>query len=139
MASVGRNYATPNNPCLDAELIPLTSHKSVLKSAIEVSKIAVIMTDGEFNTSYCNGVIAKNSGNGSGSADDKIDCNATNGGATAQAKQLCTAIKAKGIAVYTIGFDVEDDETAIEVMTDCATSANHAYLAATDAELQTAP
>lgn len=178
-ALVGRNYASPNNPCLNAELIPLTPNKTALKSAIEaldargstagqigiawgwyalskdfgmwsgnstpaaytaekVSKIAVIMTDGEFNTSYCNGVIAKSSGNGSGSGDDKIDCNATNGDATPQAEQLCTAMKAKGITIYTVGFDIDDDETAIEVMTNCASSANHAYLAATDAELQTA-
>ena len=47
-------------------------------------------------------------------------------------------MKAKGITIYTVGFDIDDDETAIEVMTNCASSANHAYLAATDAELQTA-
>lgn len=178
-APVGRNYASPNNPCLDAELMPLTSNKTALRDAIDdldakgstagqigiawgwyalskdfgmwsgasapaaydaekVSKIAVIMTDGEFNTSYCNGVIAKSSGSGSGSGDDKIDCNATNGNATTQAEQLCTAMKAKGIAIYTIGFDIEDDETAIEIMTDCASAPNQAYLAATDSELQTA-
>jgi Flp pilus assembly protein TadG len=178
-APVGRNYASPNNPCLDAELMPLTSNKQDLIDAIDdldatgstagqigiawgwyalsrdfgmwsgsstpaaynaekVSKIAVIMTDGEFNTGYCNGVIARNSGNGSGASDDKIDCNATNGSATTQAGQLCTAMKAKDIEVYTIGFDIEDDETAIEIMTDCASSNDHAYLAASDTELQAA-
>jgi hypothetical protein len=47
-------------------------------------------------------------------------------------------MKAKDIEVYTIGFDIEDDETAIEIMTDCASSNDHAYLAASDTELQAA-
>lgn len=103
-----------------------------------LSKIAVIMTDGEFNTGYCNGVIARNSGNGSGVSDDKIDCDATNGSATDQAETLCTEMKKKGITIYTIGFDIGEDEEAQDVMTNCASSASHAYLAATDAELAAA-
>lgn len=178
-APVGRNYASPNNPCLDSVLMPLNANKDDIKDAIDnlaatgstagqigiawgwyalsadfglftgdsapaaygtelLSKIAVIMTDGEFNTGYCNGVIAKDSGNGSGKADDKINCNATNGSATAQAKKLCTEMKKKGITIYTIGFDINDDETAVDVMTSCATDGSHAYLAATDAQLTAA-
>jgi hypothetical protein len=101
-----------------------------------VNKIAVIMTDGEFNTAYCNGVIARSSGNGSGSPDDKINCDATNGSAADQARLLCAAMKKKGIAIYTIGFDIADDPAAKTVMTECASSKKHAYLAATDAELR---
>jgi len=100
-----------------------------------VSKIAVIMTDGQFNTGYCNGVIAKNSGNGSGNADDKINCNAPNGSSSNQATQLCTAMKNKGIVIYTIGFDIGGDAAAQAVMTDCASGADRAYLAATSQEL----
>ncbi|WP_373504355.1 pilus assembly protein TadG-related protein [Aestuariivirga sp.] len=178
-ALVGINYASPNNPCLDGALIPLTTDKAKLKAAIDrlvavgstagqigiawgwyalsrdfglwngsslpaaygtekVSKIAVIMTDGEFNTAYCNGVIARSSGNGSGSSNDKINCDATNGSAAEQAMQLCAAMKKKGIAIYTIGFDIADDPAAKTVMTDCASSKKHAYLAATDAELKAA-
>src|SRR5262249_49808535 len=42
-------------------------------------KIVILMTDGEFNTAYCNGVISQNSGSGSGSASDHIKCDATDG------------------------------------------------------------
>ena len=179
VAPVGINYASPNNPCLDSALIPLTTDKARLKAAIDrlvavgstagqigiawgwyalsrdfglwsgsslpaaygtkkVTKIAVIMTDGEFNTAYCNGVIARSSGAGSGSSDDKINCDATNGSAADQARQLCAAMKAKGIAIYTIGFDIADDPAAKDVLTRCASSSKHAYLAATDGELKTA-
>lgn len=106
--------------------------------ADQVNKIAVIMTDGAFNTGYCRGVIARDSGTGSGSTNDKINCDATNGSSAEQAVQLCEAMKAKGITIYTVGFDIEDESGAQEVMTDCATSPAHAYLAATGAELKAA-
>ncbi len=151
-APVGWNYASPNNPCLDSELIPLTANKTAVLDAIDdltatgstagqigiawgwyalsrdfgmwsgtsqpaaydtrdVSKIAVIMTDGDFNTSYCNGVISRSSGSGSGSRADKINCDAPNGAAGEQARSLCAAMKRKGIIIYTIGFDVEETAT----------------------------
>jgi hypothetical protein len=101
----------------------------------DVSKIAVIMTDGDFNTSYCNGVISRSSGNGSGNRADKINCDAPNGDPGTQARSLCAAMKRKGIAIYTIGFDVEEDSDAMTTMTQCASSPRNAFLAATNAEL----
>ena len=47
-------------------------------------------------------------------------------------------MKEKGITIYTIGFDIGDDEEAQDVMTNCASSANHAYLAASETELAAA-
>jgi hypothetical protein len=35
---------------------------------------------------------------------------------------LCTAMKAKGIQVYTIGFQVGTSGTAVNTLTDCASS-----------------
>ncbi|MBI1649511.1 pilus assembly protein TadG-related protein [Hyphomicrobium sulfonivorans] len=92
-------------------------------------KIAVLMTDGEFNTAYCNGVIAKDSGDGSGSDADHINCNASNGDSTSQALKLCTAMKATGIEVYTIGFAVGNIQAAKKLMNDCATDPNKVYIA----------
>lgn len=103
-----------------------------------VSKIAVIMTDGEFNSSYCNGVIAKSSTYGSGSDDDKIDCSAPNGSAIEQVQKLCSAMKKKGIVIYTVGFDIEKLEIVKQTLTNCATSASNAYLAATSDQLSSA-
>lgn len=103
-----------------------------------LQKIIVLMTDGAFNTAYCQGVIAKDSGAGSGSTSDQINCNAPNGSSFSQAKTLCTNVKAKGITVYTVGFGVENDASAKDVMAHCATDSSHAYLAATGEQLRQA-
>ncbi len=103
----------------------------------QTQKILVLMTDGEFNTAYCNGVIAKNSTSGSGSLSQKINCNATNGSSFSQASRLCTAIKSRGITIFTVGFGL-DSTTAIDFLRSCASSPQHAYTADTGAELRTA-
>jgi Flp pilus assembly protein TadG len=94
-----------------------------------LKKIAVLMTDGDFNTNYCNGVIAKDSGSGSGSDSDKINCNATNGDPFTQAEKLCANMKTAGITVYTVGFDVGNQAQAKSVMNKCATDAGKVYIA----------
>ncbi len=104
--------------------------------APDLLKVVVIMTDGNYNTAYCEGVIAKNSGSGSGDAQDKNNCPATNGDATSQAEALCTAMKAKGVIVYTVGWMSAHD--AEDVMQACATSSNHVYLPSSGAALKDA-
>lgn len=103
-------------------------------------KIVVIMTDGAFNTAYCNGVIAADSTSGSGNTSDHINCNATNGSAYTQAAALCANMKAndKKIIIYTVGFDIGDVQAAKDVLAGCATDAAHAFLPATGAELKDA-
>ncbi len=96
------------------------------------------MTDGAFNTTYCKGVISKDSGSGSGSSSDHINCNAPNGNAFDQAKALCDNMKAAGVIVYTVGFDVANDEDAQDIMTECATSADHLFLPSSGAALKDA-
>lgn len=105
--------------------------------AQELIKIAVIMTDGEFNTSYCNGIIGKDSGSGSGSASDHINCNGTNGSSASQALKQCQAMKAKGIVIFTVGFDL-DTAAARDLMKECATNESYAYLASDGAALKEA-
>lgn len=101
----------------------------------DTKKILVLMTDGEFNTAYCNGVISRDSSVGSTSR--KINCNATNGHPFTQARKLCTAIKAKGIVIFTVGFGL-DQATAIDFLRSCASSPEHFYTAQTGAELRAA-
>ena len=105
--------------------------------ASELIKIAVIMTDGEFNTAYCNGVIGKDAGSGSGSSSDHINCNATNGSSASQALKQCQAMKQKGIVVFTVGFDL-DTQSAKDLMRQCATNESYAYLASDGAALKEA-
>jgi hypothetical protein len=97
------------------------------------------MTDGEYNSSYCNGVIAQDSTSGSGSMNDHMNCNAPNGHAYVQSDALCTAMKADGkdVIVYTVGFDVYNSTNAQNLVADCATDSEHAYYPNTGAELKT--
>jgi len=103
-----------------------------------VRKIVVLMTDGAFNTTYCNGVISQDSLSGSGNDSDHINCNAPNGTAFAQAASLCTSIKAAGIIIYTVGFDVGNNTSVQNFMRDCASTTSNYYLASDGAALRAA-
>lgn len=86
-------------------------------------KVAVLMTDGEFNTMYCQGVDSKDTGRGSSA----INCNAPNGDSFSQAKKLCAAMKKQNVIVYTIGFTITKGGNAETVLKECATSPNAPY------------
>jgi len=88
-------------------------------------KVAILMTDGEFNTHYCNGVIARNA-SGVGS-NDRINCDSPNGTGFAQAEAMCDAMKAQGVVVYTVGFDLGGVAGAAEVLEACASSPAHFF------------
>ncbi|MBL8844911.1 MAG: VWA domain-containing protein [Hyphomicrobium zavarzinii] len=72
-------------------------------------KAVLLMTDGEFNTEYV----------------------AANGSSSAQARALCTNMKAQGVVVYAVGFMA--GRTAEKLLSECATSANH-YFSASDGD-----
>ena len=55
------------------------------KGMPKLRKIAVLMTDGDYNINYCKGVEAKNS-----DQSPDINCNSENGKSLAQAGNLCT-------------------------------------------------
>jgi len=85
-------------------------------------KAVILMTDGDFNIQYCNGVLSSDSINGTSS--QKINCNAPDGSSSAQATALCNAIKApaNNTVLYTVGFDLGNDTTAINLLQSCASS-----------------
>lgn len=107
-------------------------------TAPKTRKIVIIMTDGEFNSPYCAGVIAKNAGTGSGGANNHINCDATNGDAYDQAQKLCDGMKQAGITVYTVGFDIADLPKAKAIMANCATDSTKAYNASNGDALKAA-
>lgn len=107
-------------------------------TADHLIKVAVLMTDGAFNTAYCNGVISADAGSGSGSASDHINCNAPNGSSFVQAEALCDEMKDAGIVIYTVGFDIGGNNDAIQILANCATDSAHALLADDAAELAAA-
>ncbi len=91
-----------------------------------VTKVAVLMTDGEYNTDYRRGVQTRTLG---GAPD--------NGASDAQARQMCAAMKAQGIIVYTVGFQLED-AAAVETLERCASGDSYAFLADDGSELRQA-
>ncbi len=94
----------------------------------DLLKVVVLMTDGEYNSAYCDGVIAKSSTEGSGELADHIGCDAPNGSAFDQATTLCTNMKAAGVVVYTVGFEIVNDQRARDLVSNCATDAKHVYM-----------
>ena len=88
-------------------------------------KIAILLTDGDYNTEYCNGV-----------SDWYQNCSANNGASQSQASSLCTGMKAKGIEVFTIGAGVSAN--AKSFLTSCATDASHYYDATNTTAIYTA-
>ena len=110
------------------------------KTEKNVLRAVVLMTDGAFNTSYCNGVISQISGNGSGDENTKINCDPANGDSFSQAQKLCDAMKAADppIRVYTVAFDVGDIQAAKDIMANCATDSSYAFEATTGADLSAA-
>jgi len=178
-APVGRNYPGASNPCLQATVLPLTSHKPSLVAQIdgyevegstagqigigwgwymvspnfnhlwpsngaglyntaETLKAVIIMTDGEFNTPYCSGVISRQGGTGSGENSEKIDCDADNGDPFAQGRAMCAAMKARGVLVYTVGFQITAGGNAANMLEACASTPSNYYLAGSGGDLSEA-
>ena len=77
-------------------------------------KIAVLMTDGEYNKEY------------------------SGGSSTTQARALCTNMKAAGIEVYAVGFEIVSGGEADTTMSGCATSPDHYYNATSGDALRSA-
>jgi Flp pilus assembly protein TadG len=90
-----------------------------------LQKIAILMTDGDYNTQYCKGV-----------GNHDISCSGDNGSSQSQAGKLCTAMKDKGITVYTIGAQVSAN--AKTFLQGCATSPQHYYDATDGGKLKAA-
>lgn len=111
-------------------LWPSTENRPADYDASRTLKAVILMTDGEFNTPYCEGVISKDapSNGNAGRKDYHIGCSATNGSPFAQSVAMCEAMRRENIVVYTVGFNLGTDrgkagvDTAIEVMETCATS-----------------
>ncbi|SEP86265.1 Flp pilus assembly protein TadG [Devosia sp. YR412] len=110
------------------------------KTEKNVIRAVVLMTDGAFNTSYCNGVISQISGTGSGDENTKINCDPANGDSFTQAQKLCDAMKAADppVRIYTVAFDVGDIQAAKDIMANCATDSSYAFEATTGADLASA-
>ncbi len=97
-----------------------TASKPAAYSDTTTQKIAVLMTDGDYNTQYCKGVES------SDSYSPKINCAGEIGKADKAAERLCDEIKKSNITVYAVGFQVSTAAKAL-LRDKCATSVSHYY------------
>jgi hypothetical protein len=98
----------------------------------DLDKIAILMTDGEYNTQYDKNGVQTGSPNAGG---------AVNGPATTQAEELCKAMKKPGvdIQIWTIGFDLGSEwSSSYQMLKKCASDSLKFYPAATGEELKLA-
>ena len=94
----------------------------------KVKKIAILMTDGEYNYTYDNKGIAVGNNNAGPSANG----NSSSG----QSIAICNQMKQDGIEVYTVGFDLGGNQNAINTLKNCASDKDKAYLAENGAALK---
>ena len=78
-------------------------------------KIAILMTDGEYNTEYCT--------NGVATAYASCSVSSSN----TQARNLCAAMKATGITVYTVGFQMPSSGSSVTTLQNCASDPSKYY------------
>jgi Flp pilus assembly protein TadG len=164
--------------CLSSKIVPLTSDKGTLKSAInnlngggstaghiglawgwyliapnfkslwtsskiapyptkpedELIKVVIMMTDGEFNTQYCSS--GAPDANSTSVTNRNKSCTSNNGASINQAKALCESIKAKGVVLYTVGYDLSKGSSFMKMLEACATDKDHFKQPATGEELK---
>jgi Flp pilus assembly protein TadG len=104
-------------------------------STTDTVKVVVLMTDGEFNSPHAQGVLAGQGAAGTGYYEDQINIAPTNGSSLSQAQQLCNAIKGRGIAIYTVAFDVPAESNAAVLLNNCASSTDKAFVASSGTQL----
>lgn len=108
-------------------------------NAEPVMKVVVLMTDGLFNTNYCDSVVAKNADSVAGSNSQRRNCDGVN--STTQGAELCDEIEDDGIIIYTVAFalqeiaDEDDRDTVRQMLADCATANGGAYEATNGQDL----
>ena len=98
----------------------------------DLIKVAVLMTDGEFNYQSCYGVqkTLLPSSFTSSNCDTMSEFE--------QAQTICTNMKAAGVVIYTVGMQLGTSADTIDFLTDCASNSQYAHLASDAATLQVA-
>lgn len=92
-------------------------------------KATILMTDGDYNTQYCNGV---------NDSDSKAGCNSPNGSSAAQAEALCTAMKQDGIVIYTVGFGISRNSAQERLLQNCASDSTKHFFPYNGEQLRSA-
>jgi len=94
-----------------------TAHQASVYGSNETQKIAILMSDGAFNTQYTNEGLTSEASE------------APNGSSAEQTRQLCIAMKASGVIVYTVGLDLGPHAPVAKTLSQCATDDSKALRA----------
>jgi len=71
-------------------------------------------------------------------SDSVINCNAPNGNSTQQARALCQNMKATGITVYTVGFQLPANGQSVDTLRQCASDPDKFFSAENGDQLKQA-
>jgi von Willebrand factor type A domain len=96
--------------------------------AQKTNKVAVLMTDGAFNFTHDSKGVATAATGGNANGLSSAD----------QAIAVCRDMKRNGIQVYTVGINLNADETAINTLTACASDVSKFYDASGGSQLKAA-
>ena len=110
-----------------SSIVP-TASQPVAYNTPKYNKIAILMSDGEYNYTY----------DTKGFPTDVSGSNGNGVSSAAQAVAICQQMKAQNIEVYTVGFDLGGNQTAINTLKNCATDATKAYNADNGEQLKAA-
>ena len=106
-----------------------------------LKKVAVLMTDGEYNQQYCNSTTNNTAGATIPDYDtgtSGANCKSPNGTSTNQSRAMCVAMKAAGITVYTVGFGLGSTGSAVDTLRACASEPHMFYNTSSGDELRNA-
>lgn len=90
------------------------ANRAVPYDTPETQKIAILMTDGSYNTQYKK-LNTENTFTAAG-----YSGRGTNGSSNSQARAMCTAMKRAGITIYSVGFDLRNGSTPFRTLAHCA-------------------
>jgi Flp pilus assembly protein TadG len=91
-----------------------------------VKKIMILMTDGEYNSAYADGVMSGKLNYVNYTDSKVINKVPDNGDPFVQSKAMCSAIKASGVELYVITFQLDKTKPErVDLTTSCATDSKH--------------
>jgi Flp pilus assembly protein TadG len=122
---------SPNFGIFSGESIPtsyanLDSATPPPSNLLKTKKVMILMTDGEYNSAYANGVMSGKLNYVSYTTSNVINKDPDNGDPFTQSKSMCTQIKASGIELYVITFQLDKSKSErVDLVNSCATDAKH--------------
>lgn len=109
-----------------------TENKPLADDAKDLIKVAVLMTDGEFNYTSCYGIDVN------ALPSDFKAANCDGNDPFEQALELCNNMNAQGVTIYTVGLALNTALQGDDFLKACASAPEYAHLASDEEELKVA-